>query len=87
MALLRIYKENSNGMLTIKEMCIDENPEFAQRYDISRVPTILFIDNQGREIIRYLAAPQGGEIHSTINNKGDDNRNLSILSPSGTNCK
>ena len=66
MALLRIYEENSNGMLTIEELCIDDNPEFARKYDISRVPTILFIDNQGNEIIRYLAAPQGGEIQPFI---------------------
>jgi len=66
MELLRIYEENSNGMLTIEELCIDENPEFAKKYDITRVPTILFIDDQGREIIRYLAAPQGGEIQPFV---------------------
>ena len=66
MVLLRIYEENSNGMLTIEELCIDENPEFAKKYDITRVPTILFIDDQGREIIRYLAAPQGGEIQPFV---------------------
>jgi thioredoxin-like negative regulator of GroEL len=66
MALLRVYAENSNGMLTIEELCIDENPEFVKKYDITRVPTILFIDDQGREIIRYLAAPQGGEIQPFI---------------------
>ncbi len=66
MALLRVYEENSNGMLTIEELCIDENPEFAKKYDITRVPTILFIDDQGREIIRYLAAPQGAEIQPFV---------------------
>lgn len=66
MALLKIYKENSNGMLTIEELCINENPEFAKKYDISRVPTILFIDEEGKEVIRYLAAPQGGEIQPFI---------------------
>jgi len=66
MALLRVYEENSNGMLTIEELCIDDNPEFAKMYDISRVPTILFIDEEGREIIRYLAAPQGGEVQPFI---------------------
>jgi thiol-disulfide isomerase/thioredoxin len=66
MTLLRIYEENSNGMLTIEELCVDENPEFGKKYDISRVPTILFINEQGKEIIRYLAAPQGGEIQPFI---------------------
>lgn len=66
MALLKIYEENSNGMLTIEEMCLDDNPEFAKRYDIQRVPTILFIDESGNELIRYLAAPQGGEIQPFV---------------------
>lgn len=66
MTLLKIYEENSAGMLTIKELCIEDNPEFVRKYDITRVPTILFIDDHGREIIRYLAAPQGGEIQPFI---------------------
>ncbi len=66
MALLRIYEENSNGMLTIEELSIDNNPEFVKSYDIQRVPTILFINDDGREIIRYLAAPRGGEIQPFV---------------------
>jgi thioredoxin reductase (NADPH) len=66
MALLRIYEENSNGLLTIEELSIDNNPEFARRYDIQRVPTILFIDDEGKELIRYLAAPKGGEIQPFV---------------------
>lgn len=66
MGLLRAYEENSNGMLTIEELSIDNNPEFAERYDISRVPTVLFIDDKDREVIRYLAAPQGPEIQPFI---------------------
>jgi len=66
MGLLRIYEENSNGMLTIEEMSIDDNPQLAKDYDISRVPTVLFIDDQGRELIRYLASPKAGEIQPFI---------------------
>ncbi len=66
MALLRVYEENSNGMLTIEELSIDDNPEFVKKFDITRVPTIIFIDNNGRELIRYLAAPKGGEIQPFI---------------------
>ncbi|HEA70591.1 MAG TPA: hypothetical protein ENH98_01555 [archaeon] len=62
MTLLRVYEENSNGMLTIEELSIDDNPEFAEKFGITRVPTVLFIDGEGREVIRYLAAPQGAEI-------------------------
>ena len=66
MSLLRIYEENSNGLLTIEELSIDDNPKFAQQYDIQRVPTVLFIDDEGREIIRYLAAPRGQEIQPFV---------------------
>lgn len=66
MSLLRVYEENSNGMLTIEELSIDDHPEFAKKYDIQRVPTILFIDDNGTEYIRYLAAPQGGEIQPFV---------------------
>lgn len=62
MTLLRVYEENSNGMLTIEELSIDDNPEFTEKFGITRVPTVLFIDGEGREVIRYLAAPQGAEI-------------------------
>ena len=66
MTLLRVYEENSNGMLTIEELSIDDNPEFAERFGITRVPTVLFIDDQEREVIRYLASPQGAEIQPFI---------------------
>ncbi|MHA1193741.1 MAG: thioredoxin family protein [Promethearchaeota archaeon] len=66
MSLLRVYEENSNGMLTIEELSIDENSEFTERYDIQRVPTILFVSENGTEFIRYLAAPQGAEIQPFI---------------------
>lgn len=66
MSLLKIYEENSNGMLVIEEHSIHDDPEFAKKYDVQRVPTILFIDEQGREIIRYLANPQGGEIQPFV---------------------
>ncbi|MBN1802659.1 MAG: thioredoxin family protein [Candidatus Lokiarchaeota archaeon] len=66
MSLLRIYEANSNGMLTIEELSIDNNPQFARDYDIQRVPTILFLNEDGREIIRYLATPQGPEIQPFV---------------------
>lgn len=66
MNLLRIYEENSNGLLKIEELSLNEDPEFAKKYDIQRVPTILFIDDQGKEIIRYLANPIGQEIQPFV---------------------
>ena len=59
--LLKIYEENSNGLLNIQELSISDDAEFAREFDIQRVPTILFIDDKGREVIRYLANPQGPE--------------------------
>lgn len=61
--LLKIYEQYSNGMLTIEEHSLTDDPEFAKKYDIQRVPTILLIDENGREVIRYLANPQGGEVN------------------------
>jgi len=66
MNLLRIYEQNSNGKLEVEELSISENQEFARRYDIQRVPTILFIDDNGKELVRYLAAPQGLEIQPFV---------------------
>lgn len=65
-SILKVYEENSNGMLTINEIQIGHNKELEHKYDIQQVPTILFIDNNGNEIIRYLAAPQGSEVQPFI---------------------
>jgi len=66
LSLLKIYEEHSNGMLKIDELSISEDPEFARKYDIQRVPTILFIDEKGTEYIRYLAAPRGQEVQPFV---------------------
>ena len=62
MQLLRIYEENANGLLEIDETSIYDDPDYAKKHDIQRVPTILFIDENGKEIIRYLANPIGQEV-------------------------
>ena len=66
MGLLEVYEKYSNRLLTIDELSIYDDAEYAKRYDVQRVPTILFVDEEGREIIRYLAAPQAGEIQPFI---------------------
>ena len=66
MSLLKIYEESSNGLLTIEELSINDDQEFAKRFDVQRVPTILFIDENEREIIRYLANPQGAEVQPFV---------------------
>ncbi|MBY9006532.1 MAG: thioredoxin family protein [Candidatus Lokiarchaeota archaeon] len=66
MQLLRIYEEYSNKLLHIEETSIYDEPEFAKKNDIQRVPTIIFTDENEREIIRYLANPIGQEIQPFV---------------------
>jgi alkyl hydroperoxide reductase subunit AhpF len=66
MSILKEYEENSNGMLTIEELLVGKNPDLDKKYNIQRDLTILFIDNEGKELIRYLAAPQGSEVQPFI---------------------
>lgn len=66
MQMLSIYEENSNNLLNIEELSIYNNKEFADKFDIQRVPTILLMDNKEREVIRYLANPKGPEIQPFV---------------------
>lgn len=66
MSLLRTFEEHSNGFLTIIELSIKKHPDLVKKYNIERVPTILIIDNNGNELIRYLAVPQGSEVKPFI---------------------
>ncbi|NHJ23069.1 MAG: hypothetical protein EAX89_00740 [Candidatus Lokiarchaeota archaeon] len=66
MSILKAYEENSNGLLTIEEYTLKNNAELAQKYKVDRSPTILFIDDEENELIRYLSAPQGSEIQPFI---------------------
>jgi thioredoxin reductase (NADPH) len=66
MQLLRIYEENSNDLLKIEELSIHDQPQFAEKFDIQRVPTILLMDDEGREVIRYLANPVGQEVQPFV---------------------
>ena len=50
----------SNGKLTIEEFSTEEDPQKSEKYDIQRIPTLLFLDEEGKELIRYVAEPQGG---------------------------
>jgi len=59
--LLKTLEEYSDGKLTIEEVSTEENEEEAEKYNVSRIPAILFVDNDGKEIIRYLAHPTGSE--------------------------
>ena len=60
--LLNTLKEHSNGKLEVEEYSIEENPGMAEEYKVVRIPTILFIDEKNREVIRYTAEPSGAEL-------------------------
>jgi len=62
-SILKIYEENSNELLTIKEV---SNPVTFKNFDVKHFPALLFINDEGKEIIRYLAKPFGAEIRPFI---------------------
>ncbi|TFF98932.1 MAG: hypothetical protein EU540_07585, partial [Promethearchaeota archaeon] len=54
MSLLEHLSEFSKGKLMIEEKSIDIDIDDAKKYNVSRIPTILFIDQEGKEVIRYM---------------------------------
>jgi glutaredoxin-like protein len=65
--LLNTLVELSNGKLTFEEISTEENEEEAKKYNVSRIPVILFTDENDKEIIRYLAHPTGSEFVPFLN--------------------
>ena len=61
MILLNAMVEFSDGKLIIEEYSINDNEDIAKSYKIKRIPTILFIDEDENELIRYMASPLGSE--------------------------
>ena len=66
MDMLDFYQKNSNGMLTIEEYNLESNFELAIKYNIKLEPTILLMNNQGIDIIHYLAVPIAAEIQPFV---------------------
>jgi len=62
-SILKIYEESSNELLSIKEVY---DPIISKNYIVNHFPAILFINDEGKEIIRYLAKPFGAEIRPFI---------------------
>ncbi len=60
--LLETLVNNSGDKLKIEEFSTEEHPDKAQKFSITKVPTILFLDQDGKEVIRYLANPVGSEL-------------------------
>jgi glutaredoxin-like protein len=68
MSLLDQLSEFSNGKLTIEEFSIYDNEDIAKRYNVERIPTILFLDKEDKEVIRYSGNPLGSETPPFIQN-------------------
>jgi glutaredoxin-like protein len=65
--LLTTLEDLSNDKLYVEEISIEENPEEAIKYKVSRIPAILFVNDDGKEIIRYSAYPTGSEFVPFLN--------------------
>ena len=65
--LLETLVEFSNGKLKVEEISTEENEEETEKYKVSRIPAILFVDENDKEIIRYLAHPTGSELVPFLN--------------------
>ncbi|MFX1281101.1 MAG: thioredoxin family protein [Promethearchaeota archaeon] len=65
--LLKTLEGYSNEKLLVEEVSTEENEEVANKYKVTRIPTILFVDDDGKEIIRYLAHPTGSEFVPFLN--------------------
>ena len=65
--LLKTLEELSNGNLVIEEISIEENQEEAKKYKVTRIPAIIFVNDDDKEIIRYSAHPTGSEFVPFLN--------------------
>jgi len=65
--LLNKLVEFSDGKLMIEEYSIEENKDEAKKYDVKRIPAILFVDENDNEVIRYSAHPTGAEFVPFLN--------------------
>ncbi len=65
--LLKTLENLSDGKLEIEELSTEENEEEALKFNISKIPAILFVDENEKEILRYLAHPTGSEFVPFLN--------------------
>jgi len=65
--LLTTLEDLSNDKLGVEEISIEESPEEAIKYKVARIPAILFVNDDGNEIIRYSAYPTGSEFVPFLN--------------------
>ena len=65
--LLKTLSDMSGGKLDFEEVSTEENVELTQKYNVQRIPAILFVNEKGKEIIRYSANPSGSEFVPFLN--------------------
>ena len=65
--LLKTLESVSNGKLEIEEISIEENKDEANKFNVTKIPAILFVNENDKEIIRYLAHPTGSEFVPFLN--------------------
>ncbi|MBY9020621.1 MAG: thioredoxin family protein [Candidatus Lokiarchaeota archaeon] len=65
--LLKTLEELSNGNLVVEEISIEENQEETKKYKVERIPAIIFVNDEDKEIIRYSAHPTGSEFVPFLN--------------------
>ncbi len=65
--LLKTLENFSEGKLIIEEISTEENEELALKFNVNKIPAILFVDENDKEIIRYLAHPTGSEFVPFLN--------------------
>ncbi|MFW9828970.1 MAG: thioredoxin family protein [Candidatus Thorarchaeota archaeon] len=65
--LLKTLQNLSDGKLIIEEISTEENEELTKKFNIVKIPAILFVDENDKEIIRYLAHPTGSEFVPFLN--------------------
>lgn len=59
---LTYFESISDGKLTVKELSTVEDENLADKFNIKRIPTILFLDDGDEEIIRYTSTPDGNQL-------------------------
>ena len=65
--LLKTLENLSNGKLVINEISTEENEEETTKFNVNKIPAILFVDENDKEIIRYLTHPTGSEFVPFLN--------------------
>jgi glutaredoxin-like protein len=65
--LLKTLQNLSDGKLIIEEISTEENEELTKKFNVVKIPAILFVDENDKEIIRYLAHPTGSEFVPFLN--------------------